>query len=427
MKNKLGNIIVIIVFVLLIGVSFFYVFKDGVQNSIKLGLDLKGGTQIILKPVEKGTEEITEEAINKAELIILNRIDKLGISEPLVTRDLNKDIIVQLPGVSEPQRAIEIIGKTAQLEFKILESVDANNNPVLGPTLMTGDKLVKSQAGYDSAGKIIVSMTFTPAGAKEFEKITSENVGKQLAIVLDGEVKSAPRIQAAIAGDAVIENIGTLEEAKDVALVLQTGSLPVNLEIQESQTIGPTLGQDSLRASILAGIIGIILVAIYMVALYRGLGLISLIGLTVYIIIFWGILAALKTPVTLPGIAGVVLTIGIAVDANVLIYARIKEEMIKGKSKFVAFSEGFRNALKAIIDSNITTLITAAALYRFGTGPIRGFAVTLAIGIIISMLTAIVLVRAILFLIVNSRVITPGFIGVRIPKKSIDTKILKEK
>jgi len=427
MKNKLGNIIVIIIFVLLVGVSFFYVFRDGVQNSIKLGLDLKGGTQIILKPVEKGTQGITEEAINKAELIILNRIDKLGISEPLVTRDLNKDIIVQLPGVSEPQRAIEIIGKTAQLEFKILEKMDENNNPVLGPVLMTGDKLVKSQAGYDSTGKIIVSMAFTPEGTKEFEKITSENIGKQLAIVLDGEVKSAPRIQSAIAGDAVIENIGSLEEAKDVALVLQTGSLPVNLEIQESQTIGPTLGQDSLRASILAGIIGIILVAIYMTALYRGLGLISLIGLSVYIIIFWGILAALKTPVTLPGIAGVVLTIGIAVDANVLIYARIKEEMIKGKSKFVAFSEGFRNALKAIIDSNITTLITAAALYRFGTGPIRGFAVTLAIGIIISMLTAIVLVRAILFLIVNSRVITPGFIGVRIPKKSIDTRILKEK
>ncbi len=427
MKNKLGNIIVIIIFVLLVGVSFFYVFKDGVQNSIKLGLDLKGGTQIILKPVEKGTEEITEEAINKAELIILNRIDKLGISEPLVTRDLNKDIIVQLPGVSDPQRAIEIIGKTAQLEFKILESYDADNNPVLGPVLMTGDKLVKSQANYDSAGKIIVSMTFTPEGAKEFEKITTANIGKQLAIVLDGEIKSAPRIQSAIAGDAVIENIGTLEEAKDVALVLQTGSLPVNLEIQESQTIGPTLGQDSLRASILAGIIGIILVAIYMLALYRGLGAISLIGLAVYIIVFWGILAALKTPVTLPGIAGVVLTIGIAVDANVLIYARIKEEMVKGKSKFVAFSEGFRNALKAIIDSNITTLITAAALYRFGTGPIRGFAVTLAIGIVISMLTAIVLVRAILFLIVNSRVITPGFIGVRIPKKSIDTKILKEK
>lgn len=427
MKNKLGNVIVIIIFVVIVGVCVFYIFNGGVQNSIKLGLDLKGGTQIILKPVEKGTVQVTDEAINKAELIILNRIDKLGISEPLVTRDLNRDIIVQLPGVSEPQRAIEIIGKTAQLEFKILESTDANNNPVLGPTLMTGDKLVKSLAGYDSNGKIIVSMSFTAEGTKEFEKITSENVGKQLAIVLDGEVKSAPKILSAISGDAVIENIGSLEEAKDVALVLQTGALPVNLEIQESQTIGPTLGQDSLRASILAGIIGIILVGLYMMALYRGLGLVSLIGLTVYIILFWGILAALKTPVTLPGIAGVILTIGIAVDANVLIYARIKEEMIKGKSKYIAFSEGFRHALKAIIDSNITTLITAAALYRFGTGPIRGFAVTLAIGIIISMLTAIVLVRAILFLIVNSRAITPGFIGVRIPKKSIDIKILKEK
>jgi preprotein translocase subunit SecD len=427
MKNKLGNVIVLIVFALIVSLCLFYIFKDGVQNSIKLGLDLKGGTQIILKPVEKGSAEITDEAISKAQLIILNRIDKLGISEPLVTRDLNRNILVQLPGVSDPQRAIEIIGKTAQLEFKILEKMDENNNPVLGPTLMTGDKLVKSQAGYDSSGKIIVSMSFTAEGTKEFEKITTENVGKQLAIVLDGEVKSAPRIQSAISGDAVIENIGTLDEAKDVALVLQTGALPVNLEIQESQTIGPTLGQDSLQASILAGIIGLILVALFMLALYRGLGLISIIGLIVYIVIFWGILAALKTAVTLPGIAGVILTIGIAVDANVLIYARIKEEMIKGKSKFVAFSEGFRNALKAIIDSNVTTLITAAALYRFGTGPIRGFAVTLAIGIVISMFTAIVLVRAILFLIVNSRVITPGFIGVRIPKKSIDTKILKEK
>jgi protein-export membrane protein SecD len=155
-----------------------------------------------------------------------------------------------------------------------------------------------------------------------------------------------------------------------------------------------------------------------MIVMYRGLGLISVIGLICYIIIFWGILAALKTPLTLPGIAGLILTIGIAVDANILIFARIKEEMIKGKSKFASFTEGFRNALKAIIDSNITTLITAAALYRFGTGPIRGFAVTLAIGIVISMFTAIILVRAILFLIVNSRAVTPGFIGVRIPKST---------
>jgi preprotein translocase subunit SecD len=423
MQNKRIQIIVIVLFVVILGVCFYYAYPF--QSSIKLGLDLKGGTQIILKPSEAGADEVTDSALDKAQLVIMNRIDKLGISEPLITRDYNKNIIIQLPGVDEPQRAIELIGKTAQLEFRILQSIDENNKPVFGPVLMTGDKLFKASAGYDSNGKIVVSMVFTAQGQTEFAKVTSENVGKQLAIVLDGEMKSAPRINSAIEGDAVIEGIDTLAEAQDIALVLQTGALPVSLEIQEVQTIGPTLGQDSLRQSILAGIIGVALIAIFMLAMYRGLGLISLIGLTSYIIIFWGILAALKTPMTLPGIAGVVLTIGIAVDANVLIFARIKEEIIKGKGKYAAFSEGFRNAMKAIIDSNVTTLITAAALYRFGTGPIRGFAVTLAIGVVISMFTAIVLTRSILFLIVNTRAITPGFIGVKLPK--IAREVAKEK
>jgi len=423
MQNKRIQIIVIVLFVIILGVCLYYAYPF--QSSIKLGLDLKGGTQIILKPSEIGAEKVTDSALDKAQLVIMNRIDKLGISEPLITRDYNKNIIVQLPGVDDPQRAIELIGKTAQLEFRILESVDENNKPVFGPVLMTGDKLVKAQAGYDSNGRIVVSMAFTTQGQTEFAKVTSENVGKQLAIVLDGEMKSAPRIKQAIEGDAVIEGIDTLAEAQDIALVLQTGALPVTLEMQEVQTIGPTLGQDSLRQSILAGIIGFALVAIFMVAMYRGLGLISLIGLTSYIIIFWGILAALKTPITLPGIAGVILTIGIAVDANVLIFARIKEEIIKGKGKYASFSEGFRNALKAIIDSNVTTLITAAALYRFGTGPIRGFAVTLAIGIVISMFTAIILTRSVLFLVVNTRAITPGFIGVKLPK--IAREAAKEK
>ena len=416
MRNKKVHITVIVIFIIIVGLSFYYIFRDSVGESIKLGLDLKGGTQIILKPVEQGTEEVTNEALDKAQMIIMDRIDKLGISEPLVTRDYNKNLIIQLPGVSDRQRAIDVIGKTAQLEFKILQSIDENGNPTLGPALMTGDKLVRAQAGYNSNGQIVVSMVFTEEGSIQFEKITTENVGKQLAIVLDGEIKSAPVIRQAISGDAVIEGIDTLEEAKDIALVLQTGALPVNLEMLEVQTIGPTLGQDSLQQSILAGIIGFTLIAIFMVAMYRGLGLISIIGLLCYIIIFWGILAALQAPLTLPGIAGIVLTIGIAVDANVLIFSRIKEEILKGKGKFAAFNEGFRNALRAIIDSNITTLITAAALYRFGTGPIRGFAVTLAIGVFISMLTAIILVRAILFLAVNSRAITPGFIGVRLPK-----------
>ena len=418
-QNRL-NIIVIIIFAVIISLAIWSILT----YPVKLGLDLKGGTQVILKATQiqpaGGTNDtkssnVSSDAIDKAMLIMLNRIDKLGISEPLVTKDFSNNIVIQLPGVDNPDKAVEIIGKTAILEFKIVEGYDENNNYKLGPTLITGDKLASAKAGYDSNGQVVVQFSFNSEGAKEFEKITSENIGKQLAIVLDGEVKSAPVIKSVISGNGVIENIGSLEEAKDIALVLQTGALPVNLEIQEVRTIGPTLGQDSLRQSLIAGLIGFILVIIYMIIMYRGLGLISLIGLSSYVALFWGILSALKTPLTLPGIAGLILTIGIAVDANILIFSRIKEEMAKGKTKVVAFREGFKNALKAVIDSNVTTLITAAALYRFGTGPIRGFAVTLALGIIISMFTSIIFVRSILFLMLNSKIMTPRFIGVKLP------------
>lgn len=420
MRQNRINIIVIIVFVVIIGLAIWSILT----YPVKLGLDLKGGTQVILKATQiqptGGTNDtkssnVSADAIDKAMLIMLNRIDKLGISEPLVTKDFSNNIVIQLPGVDNPDKAVEVIGKTAILEFKIVEGYDENNNYKLGPTLITGDKLASAKAGYDSNGQVVVQFSFNSEGAKEFEKITSDNIGKQLAIVLDGEVKSAPVIKSVISGDGVIENIGSLEEAKDIALVLQTGALPVNLEIQEVRTIGPTLGQDSLRQSLIAGLIGFILVIIYMIIMYRGLGLISLIGLCSYVALFWGILSELKTPLTLPGIAGLILTIGIAVDANILIFSRIKEEMAKGKTKVVAFREGFKNALKAVIDSNVTTLITAAALYRFGTGPIRGFAVTLALGIIISMFTSIIFVRSILFLMLNSKIMTPRFIGVKLP------------
>ncbi|MCJ7728238.1 MAG: protein translocase subunit SecD [Actinobacteria bacterium] len=540
MRNKKVHLTVIAIFIIIIGICFYYIFRDSVGESIKLGLDLKGGTQIILKPVVQGVEGVTDEDIDRAESIIRDRIDKLGISEPLVTRDYNQNIIVQLPGVDDPERAKELIGKTAQLEFRLVEgtfistkeqgwslvnfdsvkqeliidpdaeavlvindinkfansqsytvvgelvddsesgqkllveyngtvgqegtsentadgsetetaiepdkiigrvSYDSSNSKLMlvdyddgteigeividsrsgaatlvGPVLLTGNKLGRVAAGYDSNGEIRVALSFKDDGVEIFKEITTQNIGKNLAIVLDNEIKSSPYIRTPIPdGNAEITGLESIDEAKDIELVLRTGELPINLDLQESQYIGPTLGRDSLQQSILAGIIGLVLIAIFMVAMYRGLGLISVIGLLCYIIIFWGILSAIQAPLTLPGIAGVVLTIGIAVDANVLIFSRIKEEMLKGKGKFAAFSEGFKNALKAIIDSNITTLITAAALYRFGTGPIRGFAVTLAIGVFISMLTAIILVRSILFLIVNSRVVTPGFIGVKIP------------
>jgi preprotein translocase subunit SecD len=413
MRNKKAHIVIIVIFIIIIGVSIYYIYP--VNSSIKLGLDLKGGTQIILKPTLQGEDEVTEESLDKAMLIIMDRIDKLGISEPLVTRDYSNNIIIQLPGVDDPDRAIEVIGKTAQLEFRILESVDEDTGEVnLGPTLMTGDKLAKAGAGYDPNGRVVVKMSFTTEGQEIFEKITSENIGRQLAIVLDGEIKSAPVIRTEITGDAVIEGIDSLDEAKDIALVLQTGALPVSLRIEESSTVGPTLGRDSLEKGMYAGIIGLSLIIIFMAAFYRGLGLISIIGIVVYILIFWGILAGIDAAITLPGIAGIVLTIGMAVDANVIIFERIKEELRKDKSARVAIGEGFKNGMRTIIDANVTTLITAAALYRFGTGPIRGFAVTLSLGVIISMLTSLVLTRSMLFLLSGSDIVlAPGFAGIK--------------
>jgi preprotein translocase subunit SecD len=540
MRSKKVNIVIIIIFVLIIGVSLYYILT----SPIKLGLDLNGGTQIILKPLESGSSEVTSESLDQAMLIIMDRIDRLGISEPLVTRDNSNNIVIQLPGVKDKDRAISIIGKTAQLEFRILkgslisrkgnetdfarfdpetgeiiydkqsdeiilvegintdlplkagvlyedtstgtiylmdkdfdpESIseddkvngleeDSNRSDgdntedilesphiegvfeynedtsellltdnetgetigellidsrtgaasIVGPVLLTGDRLARSSAGYDPNGKIIVSLSFKSEGADIFEDITRNNVGKQLAIVLDEEIKSAPFINVPITGgDAVIEGINNLEEARDISLVLQTGALPVNLFIEESSTVGPTLGRDALEKGIYAGAIGFILIIIFMIIYYRGLGLVSAMGLIIYIIIFWGLLAGIGAALTLPGIAGIILTIGMAVDANVIIFARIREESKKGKSTRISIIDGFHNALSTIIDSNVTTLITAAALYRFGTGPIRGFAVTLALGVVISMLISLLFIRSVLFLASRSQSIsTPGFIGIK--------------
>jgi len=212
----------------------------------------------------------------------------------------------------------------------------------------------------------------------------------------------------------VIEGIGSLDEANDIALVLQTGALPVSLVIEESSTVGPTLGRDALDKGLYAGIIGLALIIIFMIAYYRGLGLISALGLFVYIALFWGILAGIGAALTLPGIAGIILTIGMAVDANVIIFARVREEARKGKSTRISIGDGFRHALRTIIDSNVTTLITAAALYRFGTGPIKGFAVTLALGVVLSMLISLLFTRSVMFSMAGLRALeTPGFIGVR--------------
>ncbi|HEY4662940.1 MAG TPA: protein translocase subunit SecD [Candidatus Humimicrobiaceae bacterium] len=539
MRNKKVHITIIIIFIIIVGVSFYYIFA----RPINLGLDLKGGTQIILRPTEAGAEEVTSEKLELAIDKIRDRIDSLGVSEPLITKDLSNNIVIQLPGVKDPERAEEIIGKTAQLEFRLVTGTfiskkdqtwnlvkfdpeegdliidpDAggvilvddindfiNGNPytiigellvdsvseekllieyieeenqeedastedtgdsqssaattidpekiigkiiynsetgelllvnyndggeigeilvysangaatLVGPVLMRGeDSLAKAAAGYDSNGEIRVALSFKDEGIEIFKQITTENIGRNLAIVLDEEIKSAPYIRVPIPdGNAEITGIDSLEEAKNIEIVLQFGALPVNLKIEESSTVGPTLGMDSLNRGLYAGIIGFVLIIVFMFSFYRGLGLYSSLGLVIYVILFWGIISAIGAALTLPGIAGIILTIGMAVDANVIIFARIREEAAKNKSTRTAIGFGFKNALRTIVDSNVTTLITAAALYRFGTGPIRGFAVTLSLGVVISMVISLLFTRSLMFLMSGfSRFAKPGFLGIK--------------
>lgn len=413
MNRRRKNLLILALVVILVGVSLYYIYPP--QTSTRLGLDLRGGARVILTATDETGEGVSEEKMEKAMLIIQDRVDKLGVAEPEINRVIGTgSIVVALPDVADPHKAIDIIGKTAQLEFRILERFDEEDKPIFGPVLMRGDMLRDASAGYDPHGKIIVSMTFTPEGADRFYEITSQNVGRRLAIVLDGEMKSAPVIKTAITGDAVIENIDSLEEAKNIALVLKTGALPVNFEVEEVRVIGPTLGLDSLQQGIRAGIIGIILAGLFMMAYYAGLGGVVILALAIYAILFWGVLVGLRATLTLPGIAGMILTIGMAVDANIIIYERIKEEIRKGKTIRTSVAEGFKHGLRAILDANVATLITAAVLFYFGTGPIRGFATTLSLGVLISMFTALVFTRSLLELLVDFKAfLRPGFFGVR--------------
>jgi len=539
MRSKKIHITIIIIFIIIVGVSLYYILTE----PINLGLDLKGGTQIILKPVQSGEEEtIAESKLEETIHKIMDRIDRLGVSEPLVTKDYYNNIVIQLPGVEDPDTAKEVIGKTAELEFRLvagtfisisenkwdkvqfdyegggliiepdaqqvlliddinsllvgepysiiaelvtetetgemllveyeagnsqdgaeeggngeensetdteivtdkvigkiiynqetreLQFVDYESGDVTGEVLvdsrygaatlveqvlLTGNELARAVAGYDNMGTIRVTLSFKDEGVEKFAEITSENIGRNLAIVLDEEIESAPYIKVAITeGEAEITGINSIEEARNIEIVLQIGALPITLKSEEISYVGPTLGRDSLNKGLYAGIAGFVLIIAFMISYYRGLGFISTISLLIYIILFWGIIAGIGAALTLPGIAGIILTIGMAVDANVIIFERIKEEIIKEKSPRIAIGDGFKNALRTIIDSNVTTLITAAALYRFGTGPIRGFAVTLSLGVVISMVISLLFTRSVLFLMSGvPRIVTPGFLGVRI-------------
>ncbi|WP_213974984.1 protein translocase subunit SecD [Tepidanaerobacter acetatoxydans] len=368
-----------------------------IKESIKLGLDLRGGVSVLLEAKPKPGEKVTDEKMTGAENVIRSRIDQLGVTEPVIVRQGDTRILVELPGVEDSQRALEIIGKTASLQF-----VGPDNEVIL-----TGDNVKDAKAVYGQQNEPMVSLKFDSEGAKKFAKATEKYLKQPIAIVLDEQLISAPTVEDVITnGEAFITNIQSIENAAELAALIRAGALPVDLEQRQVTTVGPTLGADSLNKSLKAGLIGVTLVFLFMLFYYRIPGLIADFSLLVYIMLVLTIFSAIGATLTLPGIAGFILSIGMAVDANVLISERVKEELRNGKTLRAAVDAGFHRALTTIIDSNITTIIAAVVLLYFGTGPIKGFAVTLIIGIAVSMFTAITVTRVILINLVNTRLFT---------------------
>ncbi|HMK74604.1 MAG TPA: protein translocase subunit SecD [Thermodesulfobacteriota bacterium] len=375
----------------------------------------------------KEIDSVKKRAIDQALEIIRNRIDQFGVSEPEITLQGTDQILVQLPGIRDPQRAINLIGQTALLEFKLLDeegnieealkgnippgdiilyerSVDPQTGAVRKipfllkeKTLMTGEFIKDARVSLDSQfHEPYVAMEFTDVGARLFEQITAANVKKRLAIILDNNVYSAPVIQERIAGGrAQITGRFTMEQAKDLAVVLRSGALPAPVKIIEQRTVGPSLGQDSIHKGIVSIVLSGIVVAIFMVIYYQYSGLVADSALILNVILTLATLALFRATLTLPGIAGLVLTIGMAVDSNILINERIKEELRIGKTVRMAIDQGYHRAFTAILDSHVAALISGVILYEFGTGPVKGFAVTLCVGLLANLFTAYFVTRLI--------------------------------
>ena len=399
----------------------------------------KGTLSARLGLTGREVEFIEKFAVDQGLETIRNRIDQFGVSEPIIQRQGKRDILVQLPGIKDITRAKDLIGKTALLEFKLVDDEQSVEEAVRGripigdevlyqrieneetgritkrpfllkkKTLMTGDVITNANVRIDSQfNTSYVAMEFDRRGRRLFDRITAANVNKRLAIVLDKNVYSAPVIQERISGGrAQITGAFTTEEAHDLAIVLRAGSLPAPVKYLEERTVGPSLGRDSIRSGIVSLIIGGILVVLFMIFYYRFSGLVTNVALVLNIILIAAVLAGFQATLTLPGIAGIVLTIGMAVDANILILERIREELSVGKTPRSAIESGYSRAFRTIIDANVTTLIAAAVLFQFGTGPIKGFAVTLFIGILASLFTALFVTRFIYdFVLVKRRVRT---------------------
>ena len=369
-------------------------------------------------------KSIQDSAIKQSLEIVRKRIDESGTKEPLIQRSGRDRILLQLPGVKNPERIKDLLGKTAKLNFHMVDDEDTKslslNIAPFGKMIVSdiydeqikylvekksrvgGENLIDANASFDPTEGHAVSFRFDTTGAQKFGKATSENIGKRFAVILDGVVITAPVINSSITGGSgIITGNFTSQEATDLAVLLRAGALPAPLEIVEERSVGPGLGADSITAGKIASIIGMILVCIFMILIYGSFGLIANISLIANLFIIVALLGTIGATLTLPGIAGIVLTIGMAVDANVLIFERIKEENLKNKKIYETIKKGFDRALSTILDANITTLIASLLLFVFGSGPIKGFSITLSLGVIASMFTALMLTNLLIHLYIS--------------------------
>lgn len=430
-----------------------------IKGKVKLGLDLRGGVHIVLQAKATPDNPLTPDSIERLLAVLRSRIDQYGIAEPVIQRQGDDRVAIDLPGVDDPEAALELIGRTAVLDFRQVlgesprvpaepvrsnydsdeqfkaaqgrwqqakyevdsyirqmeESVKANPDIIvvkgvdggaylLGKSYVGGKDLTKADTTFDQFGKAAVSLKFNKDGAKLFDEATAVNIGKQIAIVLDDAVISAPVVQQRISGgEAQITGKFSTEEANRLAIMLRAGALPVGVEILENRSVGPSLGADSIHEGLRAGLIGAGLVVIFMLVYYGMLGIAADVALAVSMLLVLACIILLRSTLTLPGIGGLILTIGMAVDGNILIYERMKEEYRSGKTVMAALDSGFKKALVVILDSNITTLIAAAVLFYFGSGPIRGFAVTLSVGVVSAVFCNVVVTRSLLGIMLSTR------------------------
>lgn len=386
-----------------------YEVVSSVEEGGMIGIQLRMKEQDILDRKDKAVAQALE--------TIRNRIDQFGVSEPVIARQGINQIVVQLPGIKDPQRAIDLIGRTARLEFKMVKEGVAPGgvipddaevlneritDPVTGAVnetpfvvqkkaLITGDLLTNAQVKIDSQfNQPYVAIEFNSLGAKLFDQVTAANVGKRFAIVLDSNVYSAPVIRERISGgSAQISGNFTEKTASDLAIVLRAGALPAPVKIIQNVTVGASLGKDSIEKGLMAGAIGVLLVVCFMALYYKLAGMVANFGMVINILYLMGAMSALGATLTLPGIAAIVLLVGMSVDSNVIIFERIREELRLGKSPKAALEAGYDKAFLTIMDSHVTALITAAVLFQFGTGPVKGFAVSLSLGIIINLFTSL--------------------------------------